>query len=60
MIGAGSAMAGRLQEHPTKWRDFAPVAPHQQSPERRFQIAAERAAEAAARHHGNLAVNRLN
>ena len=52
--------AGRLQQYPAKRRDFALVAPHQQAPQRRLEIAAQGAADATARQHGHLAVDRLD
>src|SRR4051794_24502326 len=48
---------GRLDQDTSEGRHLAAVALHQEVPERLFEVAAYRAADAAARHDRNLALD---
>src|SRR5262249_34540063 len=46
-----------LDENTAKWRHLATVAPHQKCAQRLLKVAADGAANAAARKHGHLAID---
>ena len=52
--------AGGLDQNPAKWRHLATIAPYQQCAQRLLQIAANCAANTAAREHRHLAIDALD